>query len=361
MAFGDFSAVVNTTTNQFIRKAESGILRNRYILAKLASAGCIKKNCFGRKHEWKLRYKRAQMRTLSDGGVIIFPNQNYHKTLELEYRAYYVAGAISEFQREQNKNEAAILKLWSDEVGDRIDDIKDSFHEKIWQQDGYAANSKEIMGLPSAFGATANTSSIFGTNNDTYATKSTARAAFGGSFTGTFWPFGTATPQYDAHTPFVINYTSPLDFDSGGWESDVKTWPNTGVQALRTGNMCGQLHGDPLDSWHLEFNMFRQLLDAASADQRITVMRNQDPGITKLGFKAVNIDGVDVMWEAGIPSGVGYGLSFKNIELLSMYGQLFKSATDFDLDSSSNRVVIKFFGNLKLKKLNGLVQLKNVS
>jgi len=362
MSYGNSAMVISTTINQHIKGAIKGIVRNNFLLTKLESAGCIRTGMHGRRHEWRLRHKRSPMRTLGDGGTIIFGRENKHVVASLEYRAYVVSGSITEQDKEMNKGESQIVKLWADAVNERIDDIRFGFHEKIWQADGYASGSRDIMGMPSCMGATANASSIFGTNADTYAGRSTVRGAHGGTFNGSpFWPFGQSDPQYDFHSPIIVDYTSALAAESGGWETDVPTWTNTGAQALRTGILCAQRVGENLDCIHMGFNLYRQFKDSFASDTRLIVQPNTDPKMTHLGMQTITYDGVEIRWENGIPSELAYGLNYKNIELLSLYKQLFKSDSDFDLASSSDRVAIKFLGNLKFKKLNGMVQWRNLT
>lgn len=357
-SFGNFSAVVNTTINNHVKGATPAILKKRYVLAKMMAMKRIKLNCGGKAIDWTIRHKRTPLTTIGEGGTVVFTKESKYKKATLPWRSYYAQGSITLFDKEMNKGPEAKVDLWAKKVEERLEDIQDGFPEKIYGQDGYAANSGEIMGLPSAFGATSSASSIFGTNSDTYGGLSTVRGTYGGTFTGSFWPFGTAQSQYDFHSPAVVNYTSTLAAASGGFESDVKTWPNTCTQAMRAGIMAAMRNGSSLDAISLEMGLYRQFLDAVTADQRLNVNRNEDPLMTKLGFKGINFDGVDVTWEVGIPSGYGYGHCFEDYELLSTQSQLFKPMTEFNLESLSDRVLLLFFGNLKIRKLNGLVQFR---
>ncbi len=361
-SFGTSAMIVNTTIQNHLKGATPAILRKRYLLAKLLGLKRIKLNCSGKQIDWSIRHKRTAMTTIGEGGTVVFAKESKYKKGTLPWRAYYVQGTISAFDKEMNKGPEAKVNLWANKVEERMDDFKDGFPEKIYGQDGYASGSGEIMGFPSAFGASASATSIFGTNSDTYAGLSTVLGTYGGTASvSPFWPFGTASTQYDFHTPVVVNYTSPCAAGSGGFESDTKTWPNTCAQALRAGIMAAMRNGSTLNAITMEMNLYRQFLDAVSADQRLTVNRNEDPAITKLGFKAVNFDGVDIVWEVGIPAGIAYGHPFEDYELLSLSSQLIKSMEDFNLESLSDRVVLTFFGNLKFRKLNGMVQWKNLS
>lgn len=359
--FGTSAMIVNSTISNWLKGATPAVLKKRYLMAKLMMLKRIKLGLTGNEINWGIRYKRSPMQTIGPGGTIVFGKESKNKKAKLPLRAMFVQGSIDYFDKQMNSGPEAKIDLWSQRIEERLDDMKDQFPEKIYQQDGYASGSGEIMGLPSAMGATADTNSIFATNGDTYANILTTRGTYGGSNSGDFWPFGTAPSQFGFHSPPIVNYTSPLAAASGGFESDVKTWANTGPQALRAGIMAARCNGGDLDVNILTPQMYRQFCDNVAADQRLNVNRNEDPAMTKLGFKGLNFDGVDLTYEVGLPAGIGYGLTFDDIELLAFQKKLFEPMTDFNLDSLSDRVALIFFGNLKLRKLNGTVQYRNVS
>lgn len=359
--FGTSAQIVNTTISNWLKGATPAILRKRYLMAKLMQLKRIKLNMTGNEINWTIRHKRSPLQTIGPGGTIVFAKESKHKKAKLPLRAMYAQGSIDYFDKMMNRGAEAKVDLWSQRIEERLDDMKDLFPEKIYQQDGNASGSGEIHGLPSAMSATADSTSIFGLNNDTYANLLTTRGSYGGSNSGVFWPFGEAPTQYDFHSPPVVDYTSPLAFSSGGFESDVKTWANTGPQALRAGIMAARRNGGDLNAIVLHLNLYRQFCDAVAADQRLNVNRNEDPAMTKLGFKGLNFDGVDITWEVGIPSGVGYGFTFDDIELCAFQPKLFEPMTDFNLESLSDRVALMFFGNLKFRKLNGTVKFAALS
>ncbi len=75
------------------------------------------------------------------------------------------------------------------------------------------------------------------------------------------------------------------------------------------------------------------------------------------GFKGINVDGVDIYWEVGLGSGVGYGLCLDELELASWQPQLFVSLSDFNLEKVSDQVAIDFYGNLRIKSPRSLCKL----
>lgn len=350
MSFGQNSLHANITINRYIRGAIAAIARKRILLAMLQSKGRVTNNYSGKMVEWKLKYKRSPLTPFDDGDSIVFQRQDKHKTARLPMRAYVVSQSLNKGDKLMNSGKEAIVKKWSEMVDEMLDDIRDQFCEQLVQVDGNAAGStSRVHGLESMFSATGSSgASLVGTNNDTYAELSTTRGNYGGSWTGT-WPDGYGDAHYDFFSPLVVDYTSSLGASSGGWTSSTKTWANTCVEAIRFAIINTQRNGNDLDGFLIEKNLYRQLLDHVATNERLVVNRNQDAALTKLGFKGINIDGVDVYWEQGLTAGVGYGLCFDEIELMSWQDQLFKSNTAFNLETVADRVAIDFYGNLRVK------------
>lgn len=357
MAFGTNNLHANATINRYIRKVTLAIARKRVFLAMLMARKRVSYGVKGKLQDWKVKVKRTPIIAFDDGDSLTFSRQNKHKTAQLPMRSYVVTKAIYKGDRLMNGGNEAIFNLWADAAGECMDDIQDQFCEKLLQIDGNATGyTKQIHGLPSVCGATDNgSSSVVGTNADTYAGLSTVRGGFGGSWTGT-WPDGYGSSQYDAWSPLIVDYGASVAESSGGWSASTKTWPNTCIEALRYGIINTQRNSDDLDFILLEKNLYRQLLGAAQAEERLVVSRNQDSAMSKLGFKGINIDGVDIFWEVGLPSGVGYGFCLDQIELFSYQKQLFVSESSFNHEKVADRVSVDFYGNLRIMSPRNLCQ-----
>lgn len=356
MSYGQNALHAQITINKYIREVTKAILRKRVLLAMLQSRGRLTFGNTGKLLDWKVKHKRTTMVPFDDGDAIVFSRQNKHKTAQLPMRAYVVSQSMTKADKLMNSGKEAIVKKYSEMVKELLDDIRDQFCEQLVQVDGNAAGStNRIHGLESLFSAANNGSSLVGTNNDSYAGISTTRGQFGGSWTGT-WPDGYGDTQYDFWSPLVVNYNSTLT-GANGWSASDKTWGNTCIEALRYAIINTQRNSDDLDLFLLEKNMYRQALDRMDDNERLVVNRNQDPGMTKLGFKGINVDGVDIYWEVGLGSGVGYGLCLDELELASWQPQLFVSLSDFNLEKVSDQVAIDFYGNLRVKSPRSLCKL----
>lgn len=357
MSFGQGAYHASITINKYIREVTKAIMRKRVLLAMLQSRGRISFGHTGKLIDWKVKHKRSPITPFDDGDSITFSKQVKHKTAQIPMRAYVVSQSMSKADKLMNSGKEAIVKKYIEMSKELLEDIRDQFCEQLVQVDGNAAGSTtRIHGLESVFSAANNANSLVGTNNDTYAGLSTTRGNYGGTWTGT-WPDGYGDSQYDFWSPLVVNYNSTLASGSGGWSATDKTWGNTCIEALRFAIINTQRNSDDLDMFLLEKNLFRQALDRIDDNERLVVNRNQDPGMTKLGFKGINVDGVDIYWEVGLASGVGYGLCLDELELMSWQPQLFVSLSDFNLEKVSDQVAIDFYGNLRMKSPRCLCKL----
>jgi hypothetical protein len=75
----------------------------------------------------------------------------------------------------------------------------------------------------------------------------------------------------------------------------------------------------------LERELYRLFEEYQEAKERLVIKRgDRKGGLYALGFEdTINIDGVDVTQEFGVPTAVGYGLAVEHLELCSLQGQLF--------------------------------------
>ena len=82
-----------------------------------------------------------------------------------------------------------------------------------------------------------------------------------------------------------------------------------------------------------------------------------------LGFKnTVNFDGIEVSWEAAVPSTVGYGINYKNIELKSMDDSLLRSeGPEYDIHSQSFNAVVSTLSNLKYSSPRNFFKLQAIA
>lgn len=375
----DWARTVNTTISDYIRGEEVNVMRNRKILALLQDRGRVTFNHGGQQLDWKVRYRRAPMAGFSDSDTLSFSRQNRHKTAQLDWRGYSATDQMTGFEKEKNKGDAAIIKVFSNMGVMLMEDIEDQFGDEAYIDGNASGNGKRYHGIESFFSVSAaSTKQPVGLPNDTYAGLLTTLGNYGGAWTttgstttATDWPTGTGDAHYDFWSPLVVDYTSAISTSASngttGWAASTKTWPNTCLEAIRYGIIHSRKNKSKkgqLDVGTFQDEMYRQFLDKLQAEEQLTVSRGDSGSdLYRLGFKdVVNFDGLDITTEYGLPTKVGYGWCIDQLELMSMLDVLFKAkGPDYDLASDAYRFAIFIMGNYKYRSVRQFVKWKNVS
>ncbi len=351
----DWSRTVNTTIHQYIREQEENILRNRKLLAMMRERGRITFNHSGDLMDWKVKYKRAPMQGYADSDTLTFSRRDRWKTAQLDWRGYAGTDSMTKLERLKNKNTEAIVKVYSEIASSLMDDLDDQFGDELYIDGNATGNSKRIHGIESFMSVSGAAGQGFiASPNDTYAGLTTGLGDYGGGWsTGNIqptyidWPTGTGDAHFDFWSPLIVDYTDTA------WSPTTKTWPSTCKEALRFGIVKGKKNKSKkgmLDLILLNDELYRQFENLLDSGERLTVKRgDRKGGLYALGFEdVVNFDGVDLTYEYGVPTTVGYGWSMENLELCSLQGQMFvPEGPDFDISSQSWRFSIDFFGNMR--------------
>lgn len=343
----EWSRVLSTTIRNYLRDVEVNIMRNRRLLAMLRENGRISYKWSGEQMEWRVQYRRVPMTGYADMDVVTFSRQDRWKIANLDWRGYSIADAMSKKEKLMNKSDEAIIKLYSETTELLVQDIEDAFCEEYYVDGTTAANSKKMHGIESflATGGSVTVAAGYKAPSQTYAGLKTDLGNYGGTWTGS-WPdgVGDTTQSYDFWSPILLDYTHAT-----AW-SDGVTWANNCRQVLRVGIIKAQRN--KAKKGQLEFilvddAMYRQLLDKVTGSERIIVDRGEKSKLTYLGFRdVINLDGVDVTWEYGIPAATGYGFNTMQMETRSLQDQLFvNDGPDYDPVTKTWRFAIDFFGN----------------
>jgi hypothetical protein len=229
------------------------------------------------------------------------------------------------------------------------EEMEDQFSEELFVDGGLAANSQRIHGLESFLTQSGTTSMATGylAPSQTYANLSTVIGNYGGTWSGS-WPDGKGDASYDFWSPIIISYVNTA-FDPAAGSG--ATFRVNGPFAMRTGII--KLHRNKgkrgqLDFIQLDDSLFRTFAQTSASSERIVVNRGEDSQLVKLGFRdVINLDGVDVTWEYGMPASTGYLINCSAMELRSLQDQLFvPDGPDWDISTKSWRYSIDFAGNM---------------
>lgn len=357
----DWQRSATTTLAKHFRDEEKATLRNYQILALLESNGRVSYNNGGRGFDWPVKYKNHRIEGNDGTTTRSFAAVAQNKIAHLEYRGYQVTDSISTKEKLENRGPEAIIDVVANMGNNLMESMKQGLGAEPFVDGNAAGNEKSWHGLESMFAINgtlnisagtqraANALDKVGYPNDTYAGLSTVLGNYGGeNESGIVWPLGIADPQYDFWAPLVVNYTS----SAFGGAAD--TWAAQGDEAMRYAIIHGQRNATldgQITNVIVDRNLYNDFLNLIDAKEQIRISRGEPTGLVALGFKnVVEFDGVQVSWDVAVPTNVGYGLNWRNIELLSMHPQLFVPEGPFyDEYTQTHNAVLSTLSNFRMK------------
>lgn len=346
----EWSRVANTTIADFVKGEENNILRNRKFYAMLKSKGRITFNHHGDEIVKRVRFKRAPMIGYADGDTLTFARRDRWKTCRLDWRGYSITDSMTKKEKLMNAGASQIINIFSELGKSLMEDMEDQFGEELYVDGNASGNGKRFHGAESFFGNSgAAAAGYIASPSDTYAGLSTALGNYGGSWSlsgaDSTWPVGTGDAHYDFFSPLIVDYTDTL------WTAGTDTWANTCIEAIRFGIIHSKKNKSKkgsLDFIELDSELYRLWQQAHSSLQQININRGGGEGLVSLGFGDVmNFEGVDLTYEYGLPTGVGYGWNLDQVELMSLQDSLFKvEGPEYDISTKSHRTSIDCLGNM---------------
>lgn len=351
-----FARSASTTLADHVKDVLEEVFRNYQILAMVQAKGNVKYNCAGRGFDWPVQYKLHRIETNTGETARNFSPTNLWKTAALDYRGYQVTDAIYEREMLENRGEAGIVKVFDNLIERLKLSLKQGIAPEFYIDGNLAANAQAWHGIESFMGIngtvnisdgtqrSANAADLVGYPSDTYAGLSTQLGNYGGeNESAQVWPNGAADPEFDFWSPLIVNFTS----SALGGAAD--TWAAQGDEAMRFMIIHSQRNGGmdtQMTNIILARNLYFDFLNLIDSKERITI--TSENSLRALGFKnTVQFDGVEVSWETAVPASVGYGLNFDNIQLKSMYGELFvPEPVVYDEDTQAYKAVVKNLSNL---------------
>jgi hypothetical protein len=272
-----------------------------------------------------------------------------------------------------NRGEEGVIKVFENFVERLETSITEGLGGEYYVDGAASGNENSWHGLETMFGTTgtlefdaggtrtANAEDIVGWPTATYAGLVCTLGNYGGeNETSAYWPDGIADPEYDFWTPLIVNYsTSHADLPASGL-----TFALQGDQAMRYAIINSQRNtskNGQITNVMLARDLYMDLLNLIDVNERIQI--SSEHNLRALGFKNVlNFDGVEVSWEAAVPTGVGYGLNYDNIELKSMDSSLLRSeGPEYDIHSQSFNAVVSTLSNLKFSSPRNFFKLASLA
>lgn len=358
---GEWARLVSTTITDYAKGAEDALMAKRILLAAMKSKGQIKYNCGGDGFAWQVPYRIAQL-TVNDGETPVTPaRQDRYKRATLDYVSYTIADMMTKREKLKNRGPAALINYFEEMTPNLLNDATQRFSEELYVDSSATGNSGRLSGIETmmATNGTVNVTSgaqrsataadVAGYPNDTYAGLSTVLGNYSGSWgtqsgLSSTWPNGTGELGYDFYSPVIVNYTS------SSFNGTADTWTEQCVEATRfmitqmnryTDNRGG------LKTVLLDRELYRLYLNKLDSKERL--LTESKLGLRSLGFQdTFQQDGVDITWEFGMPTAVGYGYNIENMELRSMQDRIFKvDGPEWNQIQRAYTVIVDFLGQLK--------------
>lgn len=330
----EWARIAATTLPRFVKGAEDATFRNRVLLRKLKQKGRVKTNVSGDGLSWRVRFMYAPMTTNNGAQPITFSGKNRYVKAFLDYEGYQVNDFVTKRERLKNKGTEAILNIYGTQVSELMEDIQNQFPQEIYINSAAAGNEGRMSGIETMLGTNGQsinvTSGALRARNiadptiapsATYAGLSTALGNLGGSWNASTdinstWPYGLGTPEYDATSPTIVDYTSSAF-------SATATWAANAQAALRHGIWAMKRNADvTIPLVMTGTGMYRDFLNSLAPKERINLQDAE--GDDKLGYgNSIYWDGAQITSEFGIPGGVAYGFDLNSMDVISLQDDLF--------------------------------------
>lgn len=355
----EWAAQVNATSKHEMKGAEDRTIRGRYFLAKLKKEGRISMNHSGLSVTWQIEVFETAPTSLGDGGTLTFARSDRHRKMEVDWRGYYVSDMMTKKQKLMNRGIEQLIDYYGSMVPNLTKDITNKFNQDEVFIDGNASgNGDRLHGMESFLaddGATVAADKV-AAPGDSYGGHSTAVTTFGGTWSSalatppnavinTDWPEGnSATPEYDASSPKLINWSS------NNWGTDSATFEDNCERVIRYARSVTRLTGGKDGSpglLMLDGGLYRDFLN-----KQQSVFRNLIPHkeADDLGFSGeyMNFEGALLMDDFGVDTNIGYGINFQECELNSMQDQLFvPDGPEYSIQEQAWLFAVLMFGNFR--------------
>lgn len=347
----DWSAMVNTTTSQYMKGAEDVTLRSHALLAMMQRRGNIYRNASGLNLVKAVKFSLPETMVYT-GGMLEFQPSDKYRQLVLEWIGYKVTDSMTEKETLQNRGVEALIRRYDMVAKDMRQSLEDTFALKLYS-DG-TTNRDELWGLetPCGYGTTTVYDKV-AKPEGSYAGRSTALGAEGGAWSsnlsvppnaavGTDWPLGSGDPEYDYLAPKLLNWSSTAWVGSGS-----NSWLDTCERVIRFGIIACTLSGGEAGRptlCILSAEMYNDYLNKQSAKQTIIVPHRE---AQDLGFNGVHQEGAFITTEFGVPANTGYLLNPDKTELHCLHPNLFAvKGPEFDMHSCSWIFSAGFWGQM---------------
>lgn len=351
----EWIGVVNETAPKFLQGAADNTIRKRLLLAMLKKYGRIKFNENSMTCTWDIEFAEQPVESYGDAGQITFDRSDLLRQLTIDWRGYKATDMMTEKERMMNSGDVQIVDRYGRIMPSLTRAMTNKFGGELFIDGNAAGNGNRLHGLKSFTGAgTVASGDRIAQPSDTYAGRSTALAAEGGSWTATLstkpnstvatdWPDGNGDASYDFMSPKLVNTSST------GWGTGSTSWQDNCEKVLRQTTIwltrTAGMEGRPT-VYEVASDMYYGYCNHQEAKQRVLIPHKE---ADDLGFPDVlNQEGVMIQHDFDCPANTGYGLNVNQMELASLDKVLFGSrGPTYDIKSDAYLFMVGFFGNAR--------------
>ena len=365
--------VMTSTINRYVKQEIAPIFRKSVLLGLLKARGRIKYKVGGLNIVWTVRYLRRQLRDVL-GAVTAteFPNVSTKIQATMGWAAYDMGESIAKMEKLVNQgSEVQIYNLYESVLKELLGDFTEQWRLRLWQ-DGTVTGTG-LMGILSMFGgsSTPTGDGIYsnagsysrstaqdGTtpwwccspnNSTTYAGISTALGAkvsdYSNPNTAENYPKGSFSPGLNFFTPLYIDYNSRAFTPNPAFNTGIHCWDQQWQQAFNAlTTYMGTLQKEQPNVVVLDPDLYMRAENSTIGQQRFVVTDSSETRV--LGFKSVEYNGQELLYEYGVPSGMAFALNIDKLNYYCMQGQLIERTEDEDIVTSEDLVKFDNYGQL---------------
>jgi hypothetical protein len=348
MATIENSARISTSAiNAYTNKKVQAIYGKSVLMGAIKARGRQTNNHAGKSAcNWFPEFRTLEITPGAGNPVSIsFPQTNIRREVTLPWRNYNLGQSITKYEQlvtEGRDRKSVLFRIVDDTIDKMTRDFMNSFRLKLYKDGNAAGSTQDIHGLESIFSATSCvTSSIAGNPTGTYAGQSMALGVTGDwtADSSDGWPTGTGDAEYGWWSPLEVDYGNTA---LGG---TTNSWANQWQEAINYGiSYLSLLRDSTPDLLLLNGKLLYQAKNSLKSTQRFEITQNSD--LTKLGHKTLQFEGLEIATEYGVPDAVGYLITFDQLEMRSLQGQLFGKMDDDDISTATKMLAMDFYGQL---------------
>lgn len=364
----EWQGVVHATTEKFLPGCVEQTIRDRVVLAMLEKRGKITYNHSGDGFNWRFQAIEEESNQYSDGETITFAGNDKFRKATLDWRRYIAASKMTDYQKELNKGNEAIIKLSGRIMKDLMKSMRDKFGGELYVDGHASGNDSRLCGIESFMGlGTTAAGDIVGQPSDTYAGVSTAVGQYESTWSAlkttkpnatiaTDWPDPQGRHGYQCWSPKIFNTSST------SWGTGSTAWEDNGPRVIRKAHHVTRMgngkEGD-VDAVVLASDWFTDYCNKQEAKQRVQI---PVPELAEFGFQSIQQEGIAITKDYDCPASTGYGWNFDQMELMSLKSDLFDSVPpEFSIKDNAYLYLMRMYGNLKFESPQAFFKLKAVA